>query len=222
MGGSKGLNSKDKNSIIMACVLIALIVLSVVFFKLSRSLPMIYIIIGVEAFEIFYVIPSVCKTYYKLYGMDGSGICWIPYANVFSIFSKPCAIASIIMLVITLIVGFLALGPMFWVTMENLSFVAELQYRAYGWFIVCIIVWSIVIGIGYSQVMRTVNSMRAEFLQAETSKAEFVNYALSLLPIGRCYTLFNLLNSMHFLINAGYEYGKDYTQLDLQESLEEN
>lgn len=217
MSGNKGLNTKDKNNIIIAVVLITLIGLSVLFFNLSRALPMIYMLVGIEIFEIGYIIPKVCKLYYQLYGMDGSKICWIPYANVFSIFNKPCAIVSIAMLVITLIIGFLAFGPMFWTTQGNLQFFADLQYRAYGWFILSLIIWSIVIGVGYAQVMRSVNDMRAEFMQTQTSKAEFINYALSLIPVGRCYTLFNLLNSMQFLINAGYEYGKDYSQLVLQE-----
>lgn len=215
--GHSSLNTKDKNNILMAVVLVAMIALAAVFFNLSRALPMLYMAIAIEAFEILYVIPKVCDDYYKLYGMSAGTTKWIPYYNVFAIFSKPIAIACIVMPIITFVFGYLSVGPMFWVTLSNISTFTDLQSRALGWFIVSCLAWSIVVGAGYISIIKSVNSMKAEFYQSYVSKAEFTNYALVLFPIARCFVLFNLVNSMQVLISSGYENGKDYSTLEIEE-----
>lgn len=215
---SKGnLNSKDKNNLIMAGVLVFLIALIAVFFNVSRAIPFIYMIVAIEAFEILYVIPNVCGNFYKLYGMDCGATKFIPYYNVIAIFDKVLAILTVVVTIITAILWYLAVGPMFWVTAKNLSFFTDVQNAALGWAILATIIWSFVIGIGYLQIIKSVNGMKEDFFNGVTSKAEVANYVLVLLPIIRCYALFNLLNNMKLLINSGYEYGKDYNELNLEE-----
>lgn len=215
------INSKDKNNLIIAIVLVTMIVLAVVFFTMSRALPMIYMLIGVEAIEILYVIPSLCEKYYQLYGVNLGLSKWIPGYNMLSIFSKPLAIATVIAVVITLIIAFFAFAPMFWTTANNIAFFADVQYRAFGWFIVALIALSVVVGIGFSQVLHKVNDMKLEFIHGVSSKAEFANYVLLQFPLIRCYSLFNILNSINTLISSGYEYGKDYTEMSLTEETDE-
>lgn len=214
------LNSKDKNNLIMAGVLVGMIALAVIFFNISRMLPIIYMFIGVEAIEILYAIPQVCKNYYKVFGSDAGAACWIPYYNVISVFKKPVAIAAIIAPIVTAIVGYLAMGPMFWATKGTINLFSEIQYRAYGWFVVCFVLWNVIVGIGYVQVIKAVNDLRADFMQTASSKAALADYILALLPLARCYSLLNLVNTLHFMINAGFEYGKDYSELELQEETE--
>lgn len=218
--GNSSLNSKDKNNIIMAFVLVVLIALAAVFFTLSRALPMLYMAIAIEVFEIAYVIPKVCDNYYKLYGMDAGTTKWIPYYNVFAIFSRPVAILCIALPVIVFVLGYLSVGPMFWITLNNISAFTDVQSKALGWLIIAILAWSIVVGSGYVSIIKSVNDMKAEFYRSYVSKAEFANYVLVMFPIARCFVLFNLVNSMQVLISAGYENGKDYSTLELEE--EEN
>lgn len=213
------MNSKDKNSLITAIALITMIILAVVFFTMSRMLPMIYMLIGVEAIEILYVIPTICEKYYKLYGVDLGASKWIPGYNMLTIFSKPLAIVTVVASVITLIIAFFTFAPLFWTNMSNLDTFADIQYRAFGWFIVALIILSIVVGIGFAQVLHKVNDMKLEFTHGVSSKAEFTNYALLQLPLIRCYALFNILNSINSLLNAGYEFGKDYTETSFTEDL---
>lgn len=215
---SKGnLNSKDKNNLIMAGVLVFLIALIAVFFNVSRAIPFIYMIVAIEAFEILYVIPNVCSNFYKLYGMDCGATKFIPYYNVIAIFDKVLAILTVVVTIIMAMLWYLAVGPMFWVTAKNLSFFTDVQNAALGWAILATIIWSFVIGIGYLQIIKSVNGMKEDFFNGVTSKAEVANYVLVLLPIIRCYALFNLLNNMKLLISSGYEYGKDYNELNLEE-----
>ena len=49
---SGSLNSKDKNNLIMAAVLVSMVAMAVIFFKLSRMLPLLYMAVGIIAFEI--------------------------------------------------------------------------------------------------------------------------------------------------------------------------
>lgn len=215
---SKGtLNSKDKNNLIMAGVLVFLIALIAVFFNVSRAVPFVYMIMAIEAFEILYVIPNICGNFYKIYGMDCGATKFIPYYNIIAIFNKVFAILSVIALVVVAVLWYLAVGPMFWVTIKNFSFFTDVQYSALGWAILATIVWSFIVGIGYLQIIKSVNSMKEEFFNGVTSKAEVANYVLVLFPIIRCYALFNLLHNMKLLISYGYEYGKDYNELKLEE-----
>lgn len=217
MSESKKINSSDKINLIITGVLVGSILLSVVFFNLSRRLPLLYLFLILEVVELFYTIPTVTERYFKLYGMNAGKAKWIPYYNVISIFNKPFAVASVIIAAITFVVAFIAFGPMFWVTMKDISVFAELQYRAYGWFVVSLLVWSLVIGAGYISVASAVAEMRAEFVSGNRSKLEFANYAMLLLPVARGFSLQSLLSSMKMLLDNGYEYGKDYTALDLEE-----
>lgn len=211
------INSKDKNNLLMSVVLIVLIALSVVFFKLSRALPLIYLACAIEAFEILYVIPQVYDYFYRLYGIKAGAIKFVPYCNVIMIFDKPIAILSIVAAVVTIILTYLAAGPMFWVTLSNIGFFTDVQYRALGWAIVMLLVWSIIVGIGYIRVYKTVISFREELTNSTASVLENAYCLMLLLPILRCFALTNLLNNMKILIQAGYEYGKDYTELELEE-----
>ena len=79
---SGSLNSKDKNNLIMAAVLVSMVAMAVIFFKLSRMLPLLYMAVGIIAFEIFYVIPAFCDKFYKQYGIDAGSTKWIPINKV--------------------------------------------------------------------------------------------------------------------------------------------
>lgn len=212
-----GLNSTDKNNLIITMVFITMVALALVFFNLSRTLPMLYMFVGIELFEILYVLPEICGNYYKLYGMDMGMPKWIPYYNVLAICPTPVAICAVVMFVVVVVLAFIAFGPMFWVTAGSLETFVSIQYRAYGWLVVALIVWSVTVGIGYIRVMSDVDNMKAEFTGGFKSKLEFINDVLVLLPVARCFVLFSLLSKMKALLRSGYEYGKDYTELEFEE-----
>lgn len=214
---SGSLNSKDKNNLIMAAVLVSMVAMAVIFFKLSRMLPLLYMAVGIIAFEIFYVIPAFCDKFYKLYGIDAGSTKWIPFYNVISVFNKPMAIACMALFILTIISGYLAIGPMFWVTIKNIGTFTDVQTRALGWFIIFLLLWSFSIGIGYASAIKSINDMKSDFLNCSIPKSEVANYFLVLFPFIRCFALFNAVNTANVLLKAGFEYGKDYTALLLDE-----
>lgn len=211
------LNTKDKNNLILAAALIAMIVVAAVSFNLSRALPLLYMFAIIEIVELVFTIPSVCGNYYSLFGIHAGAVRFIPFYNVIMVFEKPIAAATVALSAATAVLGYLAIGPMFWVTSDNVDFFSDIQYRSLGWAILAFILLSVVVGIGYISVYRDVLDMKEELTGGTASKAEFANFVLLLLPVARGFVLFNLSHVMKMLLAAGYEYGKDYTELEIEE-----
>lgn len=212
-----GINSSDKNSIIMSSVLVIMIAMAVAFFTLSRTMPFVYMIAIILALELIYVLPSLCDKYYQLFGAKAGAGKYIPYFNALMIFPKGAAILCAITPIIVAIIWYLAVGPMFWVSMNNIAFFSDVQDYALGWAIVATIAWSFIFGGSFIAVMKDVNAMRAEFFNASVPKTEFIYYVMVMLPLTRCFVLFNVLNSINFLLRSGYEYGKDYSEVKFEE-----
>lgn len=214
---NSSLNTKDKNNIIISLVFVGMIALAVAFFVLSRLTPFIFMMVGIIVLELLYVLPQVCDKYYKLFGMEAGFGKYIPYFNALLIFPKVYAIVNVVMPIITVIAWYLAVGPMFWTTLKNLSTFSEVQSTALGVAFILTVIWNFTFGAAFAAVMKDVNERRAEFFNISVPRAELIYYVLTLFPFARCFALFNELNSLNFLIKQGYESGKDYSAIEFEE-----
>lgn len=210
-------SSSDKNKLILVGTFVALIVMVVIFFNISRMLPLLYLAVFLLAVELIFTMPAVCKEYYALYGSEVGFVRFIPGYNIILVAPKAMAITLIAVTVVTAILAYLAFGPMFWVTASNAVFFANVANSSLGLFILAILILSIVIGVCYSRVYSDVLQMREDFTGGSLSKLEAVYYVMLYVPLLRGFALMNLYNYAKTMTSVGFVVGNQETFEDLEE-----
>ena len=76
------ISNRDKNSLLVIGVLIAILTCVFMFFNLTRYIPLKWIAIATMLFEVLYLMPAVCSKYYYVRTGKKPWYCYVPILNI--------------------------------------------------------------------------------------------------------------------------------------------
>lgn len=218
---TKLLNTKDKESLIVVGALVLMFVFIVVFKHAVRYIPLLWLAVAILAVELIFTMPMVCRKYYALYGGNAGWKSFVPLYNAISLFPAVLAVLISVCLLVIAVTSFVAFGPAVLVTKDNAISMMNLSYSAVGVLLIEAVVFSALLGAGYTVVMRDVNQMRADMSSGKLSILEGIYFIFLYLPFLRAFALFNLYNNMMVLLRNGYVVGKDLSSVEIEECEDE-
>lgn len=211
------LRTDDKNALLIVGVLVGMLILIAVFYHGVRYIPLSWLAIGIMLVELLFIMPSVCQLYYKLYNANIGILRFIPLYNALKVFPGFISMAVLVCLGVIVVTGLIAFGPAMFVTNSNAVFIMNLSYNAVGIILIECAIFSILLGIGYTVVVRDVRQMRNELTHAKVSAMEIIYLVFVYVPFLRAFALLNLYSSMTMLLSNGYHVGMDLSSVEISE-----
>lgn len=213
----KILSSKDRDGIVILAVIMAMILLTAFFYFGSRRLPLLWIAGAILLVEVCFTLPAVYKKYHELYNMPASMLRFVPLYNSVQLFPKIVAVMAVLCTVAMAATAIVAFGPPVFVTEKNAIGMMNLSYGAVSVLLMECVVFSVLLGAGYTAVMADVRQMRYELTNRKASMLELVYYVFMYVPFLRTFALFNLYTAMNVLLLNGFSVGRDYSRADIEE-----
>lgn len=177
------ISKKDKDSLIMLAVLLALVAFVFITYKTTRLIPMKYII-AIYIAATVYCWGAISTKYLKVYGAGNSVIAWIPIVNCINTFSTGAAITLLISIVALAVAVVVQLIP------SDVLYKVLGQTNSLGFFdlmqrltIFTLIIFMVVLGIGYCGIYRDVKRMLKECTGLARPKTELITYVLLFIPL---------------------------------------
>ncbi len=188
---------KEKNILLGFAYVIFIAIGFVVFVIGSKVIPTVVLIGAVFLLLYLYVLPAIAKRYYSMHGVgDEIGFSrFIPFYNEVMVFSTPVAIAYLItftLLILSVVSVFLKPS----IIASVFGDVIALQW-ANGAIVISLlllVLFSIIRGIGYSAIVREINSNIRKISGVSEDKGldnlvTVIQYVLLFIPIFRAFSL---------------------------------
>lgn len=197
------MNRKDRDQIVIILATVAAICLAVVFVVATDIIPW-WLLIGIVAVcQFVFVMPALCRDYYKI--NDSSAGFWrfIPLFNEIQMFSSGYAIlaaVSTVFCIVVLLSSFVftdLVGAIF-----GLKAGMFWSANCIVFFIICAVITNFIYAFGLCGVMRKVDMMSFDLLHIPSTKSDYIYYFLMMIPFIRLCSLFTLWDRVKILMMA--------------------
>ena len=210
------MNKNDKVKLLIVAFVLAYVLVAVGMIVGVKHIPIGWIIVITLAVQTFYVIPQICKLYYKANGAEAGVDRFIPFYQELCLFSPKIAKATLVAMIATGVPFVILALPT-----GMKTFLPEAVLLNYGNYcmrfgIVAIVAESILVGTGFASVFRGIKQMLAELSPsfAKTSNVEYVYYVLLFIPLIRCISLVSFFDKLNKLVTInGYSINTQNTEL---------
>lgn len=211
------LSEKDRNSLIILAVLIAIIGLVVFCFHYTRLIPLKYIAI---AFGVIMVVLMgvIAARYQKIYRIKPNFTSYIPLYNCLLVFDQPIAVALLVVVVITFVFGVACVFPAdILANVIGVNQAARISDSMVFFFVLAVVVLFIVLGIGYSMVYADLRRMLFDVTGYKQPKLQLINYPLLFIPLFNVLGFCSVLTAISTLERFGYHEGDAVAEEELNE-----
>lgn len=200
------MNRKDKDNLLILGFILGCIILFAFFNFITQRIYFIVLVGIILAVQTFLIIPSICKNYYNLNGMEIGITRFIPFYQELTIFPVVIArILAILWVICFALILLITIGSHSGLigSVLGLELVLTLE-SAFNDLIanilaVLIIASNILVGIGFTNIKKDVDRMDDEFSSVRVSRMRFssVIYIILLyIPVFRCVSLCNIFNTL--------------------------
>lgn len=198
------MTKKDKEAFVIVFGLCGMVVFSILSCLYSSKIPWQLILFGVLIVQFVFVLPSLCKSYYKINQAEVGNWRFIPLWNEIQMFDSKFAIIAIIATVISFVILLSVFIPINIIEMILGSKMAlTWGYNVLVIFIVAIFITNFIYSFGLCGVLRNLNLMAFEKLNSRTGIFENVYYLLLLIPFIRVCSLIIMRSKANMLLEAG-------------------
>lgn len=199
-------NKQDKEKIATVFITIAIIALVAIFYKGTRYVPLFWLGVAAVGIEVIFLMPYICKQYFWVKGYDIKF--WpIPFVNIIQCFPAGLGYACIgVTAIIALLFTYVKL-PASVVMVFGESFNYYVSDNGFALIVVLVVILSILIGIGYSTVLKDLHGMLKDATGGTASKFELFYYVLLFIPVIRVCGLSSIVSSLSRLKAMGYYEG---------------
>lgn len=215
------MNKSDKDKLLILLVIVLYIAMTVFFIRGTKKIPWYFIIISLVAIEYLIAQPRLCKLYYQANNQKIGFTRFIPFWNEVAIFEQVDAILALVSYLILALVSILFFLPADTVV----SILGEHIALNYGTYIiraifVCLIVNSIIVGIGFLHVTRNVKIMHKALTHGYSNfSTGIITIVFGFLPIIRTLAVMNLMNALTKLVLFNNYHSDDNEVDQLEEEL---
>lgn len=215
------MNKSDKDKLLILLVIVLYIAMTVFFIRGTKRIPWYLIILSLVAIEYLIAQPRLCKLYYQANNQQIGFTRFIPFWNEVAIFEQVDAILALVSYLILALVFILFFLPADTVV----SLLGEHIALNYGTYVIraifiCLIVNSIIVGIGFLHVTRNIKIMHKTLTHGYANfSTGIITVVFGFLPIIRTLAVMNLMNALTKLVLFNNYHSDDNEVDQLEEEL---
>lgn len=215
------MNKSDKDKLLILLVIVLYIAMTVFFIRGTKRIPWYLIILSLVAIEYLIAQPRLCKLYYQANNQRIGFTRFIPFWNEVAIFEQVDAILALVSYLILALVFILFFLPADTVV----SLLGEHIALNYGTYVIraifiCLIVNSIIVGIGFLHVTRNIKIMHKTLTHGYANfSTGIITVVFGFLPIIRTLAVMNLMNALTKLVLFNNYHSDDNEVDQLEEEL---
>lgn len=215
------MNKSDKDKLVILLVIVLYIAMTVFFIRGTKKIPWYLIILSLVAIEYLIAQPRLCKLYYQANNQQIGFTRFIPFWNEVAIFEQVDAILALVSYLILALVFILFFLPADTVV----SLMGEHIALNYGTYVIraifiCLIINSIIVGIGFLHVTRNVKIMHKTLTHGYANfSTGIITVVFGFLPIIRTLAVMNLMNALTKLVLFNNYHSDDNEVDQLEEEL---
>lgn len=215
------MNKSDKDKLVILLVIVLYIAMTVFFIRGTKKIPWYLIILSLVAIEYLIAQPRLCKLYYQANNQHIGFTRFIPFWNEVAIFEQVDAILALVSYLILALVFILFFLPADTVV----SLMGEHIALNYGTYVIraifiCLIINSIIVGIGFLHVTRNVKIMHKTLTHGYANfSTGIITVVFGFLPIIRTLAVMNLMNALTKLVLFNNYHSDDNEVDQLEEEL---
>lgn len=215
------MNKSDKDKLLILLVIVLYVAMTVFFIRGTKRIPWYLIILSLVAIEYLIAQPRLCKLYYQANNQRIGFTRFIPFWNEVAIFEQVDAILALVSYLILALVFILFFLPADTVV----SLLGEHIALNYGTYVIraifiCLIVNSIIVGIGFLHVTRNIKIMHKTLTHGYANfSTGIITVVFGFLPIIRTLAVMNLMNALTKLVLFNNYHSDDNEVDQLEEEL---
>lgn len=215
------MNKSDKDKLLILLAIVLYVAMTVFFVRGTKRIPWYLIILSLVAIEYLIAQPRLCKLYYQANNQQIGFTRFIPFWNEVAIFEQVDAILALVSYLILALVFILFFLPADTVV----SLLGEHIALNYGTYVIraifiCLIVNSIIVGIGFFHVTRNIKIMHKTLTHGYANfSTGIITVVFGFLPIIRTLAVMNLMNALTKLVLFNNYHSDDNEVDQLEEEL---
>lgn len=215
------MNKSDKDKLLILLAIVLYVAMTVFFVRGTKRIPWYLIILSLVAIEYLIAQPRLCKLYYQANNQQIGFTRFIPFWNEVAIFEQVDAILALVSYLILALVFILFFLPADTVV----SLLGEHIALNYGTYVIraifiCLIVNSIIVGIGFLHVTRNIKIMHKTLTHGYANfSTGIITVVFGFLPIIRTLAVMNLMNALTKLVLFNNYHSDDNEVDQLEEEL---
>ena len=212
-------NNEDRHKLYTAFIIAGFLLTGTLVFVGTRYVPLMILAVFTLLLEVGFLMPMICKMYYDMHQVPIGFVRFIPFINCIQTFSPVVAILCSVSAIVDLVLFGLMNVPMFYVAKVIGEMAAyDFTGRCVVFLVVALAVTSVLLGVGYCGVLRTVSVKEYEMFNARLGGTTYLYRLMLFVPLIRVTGLVFIYSQLVMLRMHDYGIQTEYSdQLYLEE-----